>query len=110
MSQVLVLRGKSKVINNLDTYNYTVVEAGMHMVRASVSEIPPSGMSIVLQKNSVTQKTSEVPAATQQLVDTQIVMNCAVNDVISVVLSSSDIDDTGRNVLKGIINIHRGSV
>lgn len=109
MPQTLVIRGKSKVVNQLDTYNYTVTEAGMHLVKASVSEIPPSGLSIVLQKNSVTQKTSTAPTPLQDHVDTQIVMNCAVNDVISVILSSSSAIDQGGNAIKGIINIQRGS-
>lgn len=101
---------KSKVISNLDTYNHTIGTNNMYTIKMDVSELPPSGVSIVIQQNGSTKLTTVAPASTQQLVSAQITLSCAVNDVISVIVSSSQARESAPNVIKGILNIHVGSV
>lgn len=110
MAQTIVRIDQSLVTRSLDTYNYTVAQAGMLVVDVQMGEVPPSGLSIVIQKNSVTQVSSTAPAAAQSIVDLRTILNCAANDVISVILSSSSAIDQGLNSVKGLINIHQGSV
>lgn len=109
MAVTIVGIGQSKVINSLNTYNHTALNNGMYMVSISLTEQPPSGVSILLQQNGSTKASFSSPAAQQGVINLQVVMNCSVNDVIGTVISSSSAGDQGLNVIKGILNIHQGS-
>lgn len=100
---------QTKILNQLDTYNHTALLTSMYMVSISVSEQPPSGMSILIQQNSATKASFSSPTPTQGAISLQVVLNCAANDVISVVLSSSSANDKGLNSIRGLLNIHPGS-
>lgn len=111
MATIITGITKTKILTNLDTYNHTTLTAGMYTVRCTLSEQPPSGVILTIQQNSVTKATTTtIPGATQEIVDLQIVLNCAISDVIGVVVTSSNPTDTGKNVIKAILNIHQGSV
>lgn len=111
MAQTITGITKTKILTNLDTYNHTTLASGMYTVRCTLSEQPPSGVILTIQQNSVTKATTTtIPAAAQEIVDLQIVLNCAINDIISIIISSSNPTDTGKNVIKAILNIHQGSV
>lgn len=110
MAQTIVRIDQSLVTRRLDTYNYTVQIAGMLVVDVQMGESPPSGLVIDIQKNSVSQISSVTPAASQAILDLRTILNCAVNDVISVVLNSAQNSDKQLNCVKGLINIHQGSV
>jgi len=110
MAQIPSKLSNSKVISQLDTYNHTAALSSMYVVEVKMSEIPPSGLSIVIQQNGSTKLTSIAPAADQNHIDARIILNCAANDLISVILSSAVSSDTGPNAVKGILNIHPGSV
>lgn len=109
MAQVITGIGQAKVLNQLDTYNHTALAASMYMVSVSCDEIPPSGISIAIKQNGSTIVTSVAPTTAQKNVKIQVVLNCALNDVIGIVLSSAVASDTGLNVIKAILNIHQGS-
>ena len=110
MAQTITKIEQSNVINILDTYNYTVVVAGPFMVKVDISEVPTSGITIALKQNSSTLLTTAAPTAGQQIISAQVLMNCAVNDVIGVVIASSNPQDSVLNAVKGILNIHAGNV
>lgn len=95
----------SKVISSLDTYNYTVPAAGIYNISAQMNEIPTSSLSVVIKVNTVTKASSATPTANQSIVDLQLQYNCALNDIISFVVSSSAAVEAGSNQIKGIINI-----
>ncbi len=109
MAQTIPTIESTHVIAQLDTYNYTVTKAQMYTVELDMSEQPASGLTIVIQQNGSTKATSTAPTAAQSHVPLRIVMNCAINDVISVVLSSSNTNDQQLNCIKGILNIHEGA-
>lgn len=109
MAQTIQNIEQAKVLNRLDTYNYTTDAASMYMVAISLSELPPSGMSIVIQQNGSTKASVSSPAISQNHMDLQVVMNCASSDVISVILSSSNSNDQQLNSIRGTLNIHKGS-
>lgn len=109
MSQTITGISKTKVLNSLDTYNHTAQASTMYMVSISVSEQPPSGVIITIQQNGSQKAISSAPAAAQGVVQLQIVLNCAANDVISVILSSAVTSDSKINSIRGLLNIHQGS-
>jgi hypothetical protein len=98
-----------KVITNLDTYNYTVLSAAMHVASIQLTEIPASGISILIKQNGTTVATAPAPSSTQLAITLKVTMNCAINDVISFVLSSSTPSDQNLNAIKAILNVHVGS-
>lgn len=100
----------SKVLSNLDTYVYTVKEAGMHYVALAINELPPSGITISIQQNSNSPITTSAPAARQQVVQLATTFNCAVNDTITIVVASSTATDQGPQAFKGILTIKQGSL
>jgi hypothetical protein len=110
MAQIITGISQSKVLSSLDTYNHTAGAAQMYTVNVKMSELPPSGLSIVIQQNGSPMATSVAPAATQGELDLRIVLNCAISDVISVILSSSNVQEAGRNQIKGILNITPGII
>lgn len=108
MAQIIVKESQAWTVCQLDTYNHTATAASPYFVKVDASEIPPSGLSIAIKQNGSTKITSIAPSASQSPISVQIVLNCALNDLISVVLSSAVASDTQLNVVKATINIHKG--
>jgi hypothetical protein len=108
MATTITRIDQSKVISNLDTYNHTALANSVYNVSIQLTEQPPSGISILLQQNSSTKASFSSPAAQQGVINLQVAMNCAINDVISIVISSSSASDQNINAIKGILNIHQG--
>lgn len=100
----------SKPVNNLDTYNYTVINAGMHLVAVTINEQPPSGITISLKLNGSTVVSTSAPNVQQQVINLSTTMNCSPNDVIGIVLASSTPSDQGPQSFKGLIRINQGSL
>lgn len=100
----------TKVISNLDTYNHTAAAASMYTVSLAMSEQPPSGLVIQIKQNGSTIATAPAPTAAQQVCQISTVLNCAANDLISVVISSAVPTDQNINAIKGILNIRQGTV
>ncbi len=100
---------KSKVLNQLDTYNHTALSTSMYMVSVQLTEQPPSGITITIKQNGSTKATLSAPAATQETMNLQTVLNCTATDTITVILASSTASDQGGNSFKAILNIHEGS-
>lgn len=109
MSQLITRIDQTKVLSQLDTYNHTALQNSMYTVSIVMSEVPPSGLSLVIQQNSVTKASSTAPSSAQGVVSLQTVLNCAASDVISVIISSNSNNDKALNVIKGILSIHTGS-
>lgn len=109
MAQTITGISKTKNIIALDTYNHTTLTANMYTVSIDMAEQPPTGLSIVIQQNGVTKATSTAAGAAQTHVPLAVTINCAINDVLSVILSSSTPGDQGLNVIKGTLSIHVGS-
>jgi hypothetical protein len=112
MSQIISGIGQSKTITNLDTYNHTAGLASLYTVSVQLTEIPPSGVSIVIQQNSSTKATSVAAAAGQNHIELSVLLQCAVSDVISVILSSASAIDEAPNYqgIRGTLIITPGLV
>lgn len=109
MATLITGIAQAKVLSNLDTYNHTALQTSMYKVAVTASEIPPSGLLITIKQNGSTKATAALPAAAQNHVELQTVLNCTANDVISVVLSSASAGDTQLNVVKATMAITVGS-
>lgn len=101
--------GQSKVINALDTYNHTALNNSLYKVSLQLTDRPTGGLTIAIKQNSSTIITQSFPSTTQNQFNLQAILNCSVNDVIGVVITSTSTFDTRANVLQGILNIHMGS-
>ncbi len=103
-------RFSSTVVSNLDTYQLTVPDANIYKIACTATEIPPSGLQITVMQNSTQLLQTVVPASSQNHVEASVLANCAVNDVLQIILSSSSSADSLRNVIKAVIKFSPGQV
>lgn len=101
---------QTKILTNLDTYNHTAGLNSMYTVSLRLSEVPPSGITMTIQQNGSTKVSTSAPAAAQSHVELRTILNCAANDIISVILASSTTSDTGLNALSCLLDITPGTV
>lgn len=103
-----------KVVNGLNTYQYTVTTAAMHTCRIKVDKLPGSTMTITINQNgspiATTTLVAVLPYDGQSSAILQACANCAVNDTLSFVLNSSAVDDKQLNTVKATLNIHVGGL
>jgi hypothetical protein len=107
MSNILILN-QPYVNVGLDTMTYTIPAAGLYSLHFEVTEVPPSGLSVVVNQNGSPVYTSATPTPTQSAFQFKQGLVCALNDVITVVLSSSSAIDSALNNVKSIIAIEQG--
>ena len=110
MSNILQLNQDQPLVG-LGTMTYTIPTAGLYFVRVQLTEVPPTGLSVVINQNGTpifTAPTITPTQIAQQFKYSPIV--AAVNDVITVVLSSSAAIDNlpNSNNVKSIITIGQG--
>lgn len=90
MSNILIL-SQPRVDVGLTTSTYTVPTggAGMYNVQCQASEVPPSGLSLVVNKNASPVYTSPVVTPTQETFQFRFDLLLADADVVTVVASST---------------------
>lgn len=107
-----------KTMVGLNTYTYTIQTAGLHVCRMVVSKHQTSTLTAsITQAGSVTATlataTAHSVASTGTVGQSSIILeataNCAVNDVISFVLTSSGSTDKELNTVKADMIVTRGS-
>jgi hypothetical protein len=102
-----------KEVVGLNTYQYTVQTAAMHVAKIQVDRRTDSAFTISINQNgtpinsiTVSPVAAGNPQSSQSLSAT---MNCAANDVIAFVLSSSAPIDQQLQGVKSFLNVHIGS-
>lgn len=92
------------------TYTYTVPIAGMYFASMKCSENPTSSviLSIAQTGSASVSVSSPAPAANQSHIELQKVFNCAINDVLTMSISSSNPIDLQLNNVKTLIVLHAG--
>jgi hypothetical protein len=102
-----------KEVVGLNTYSYTVQNAAMHVASIQVDRRADSAFTIQIEQNgtpvnsiTVAPVPSGSPQSSQSLSAT---MNCAANDVIAFVLTSSAPIDQQLQGVKSLLNVHIGS-
>ena len=107
MSNTLILN-QSMVGVGLVTQTYTVPTTGAYNVRVDVTEIPPSGLSIVVNDNGSPIYTAATIGQTQSAIQFKYGFLATATHTITVVLSSSSANDNLLNSVKSIISIGQG--
>ena len=109
MSNALILN-QSQVLSGLGTMTYTVPTGagGAYNVAVQCTELPPSGISIVVNQNGTPEFTAPAVSATQGALQFKFSILLAAADVVTVVLSSSNANDNLMNTVKSEISIGQG--
>lgn len=107
-----------KTMVGLNTYQYTIQTAGLHVAHIVISHHAPSALTCsIVQAGSVNSTLATVtvqPVTTpnttgQSSTILTATANCAVNDTISFVVTSSAANDQQLNNVKLDMDIRRGS-
>ena len=101
--------GVSTTFCGLDTYTHTAATTGIYTVEVRVTEVPPSGLSVLIKQGSSTVATAVSPRTQQGNINVRAVINATQGDVLSVVVSSSSAIDQQLNNVKTEINLRQGS-
>lgn len=107
MSQILTLN-QSFILTGLDTLTYTVPTTGIYSVAVQSTEIPPSGISIVVNDNASPIYTAPTLSPTQSAIQFRQYFNFTAADAITIVLSSANANDLALNNVKTNIIIQQG--
>ena len=100
----------ANLTSGTDTLNYTVPTGGAGIYTASVqlTEIPPSGVSVIVKQGSTTRFTAPTISPTQIAQQFTFSYLYADADVIGVVISSSTAIDKVANSVKATVTIRQG--
>lgn len=104
----LVVKGGTQTYVGLNTYNHTAAATSLYTIEVRCTEVPTSTLSIVIKNNSSTLATSATPAAGQNNINLRAQVNCTLNDVIGVVVTSSSPIDQQLNNVQTTITIRQG--
>lgn len=110
MSLPLILN-QPQVSVGLVTFAYTVPSggAGLYNVHVECTEVPPSGISILVKKNGSTIYTAPVISPTQNALQFKTHMLLADSDAITVVMASAESIDNQLNTVKTSCTIAQGA-
>jgi hypothetical protein len=90
----------------LGTWFYNVPEAGIYIISVGTTVVPPSSLIITINQNGTPAATSPSPTIYQDYIFLESGgINCATNDVLTVVLTSSAAIDNQLQNVKSLINI-----
>jgi hypothetical protein len=92
----------------LTTETFTIPSTGLYNVAAQITEIPPSGLSVVVNQNGSPIYTAPVITPTQIAQQFKFGFAATAADVITVVLSSSNANDSLLNSVKMNVSIGQG--
>jgi len=107
MSNILLLNAP-RVDVGLVTETWTAPSAGLYNLAAQITEIPPSCLSIVVNQNGSPVYTAPTLTPTQSAIQFKVDLDCANADVITLVLSSSNTNDTMLESVKTNVSIGQG--
>ncbi len=96
-------------VAGLGTFTFNVLVAGPYYLRAQCTDVPPSGLSIVLNHNGSPVASSPSLNTDVQSIEVESHIYCNVSDVLTVVISSSSTNDQLLNTVKTIIRLDGGS-
>ena len=109
MAEVLLLN-QPFVTSGLDTLNYTIPSGagGLYNVRVQLTEVPPTGLSVLIKQNGSTIFTAPSISPTQIAQQFKFGFLAAAADAISVVISSASAIDSVANNVKSTVSIGQG--
>ena len=96
------------VFVGLGTLTYTVPSTAKYNVHVELSEVPPTGLSVVVNNNASPVFTAPVITPTQIAQQFRVGLQLTAADVVTVVLASSAAIDNQLNTVKSTITIGQG--
>jgi hypothetical protein len=96
-------------VAGLGTFTFNVLIAGPYYLRAQCTDVPPSGLSIVLNHNGSPIASSPSLNTDVQSIEIDAHAYCAISDTLTVVISSSATNDQLLNTVKTNIRLDGGS-
>lgn len=94
--------------NGIGTWTSTVSDQGIYSVSAFITEIPPSGIIVTINKNGSPLDVTSTPAPSQAVINANTLIGCVPGDIITIVLSSPTTADLVYKMVKSIFNVHLG--
>lgn len=107
MSNTLILN-QSQVNIGLVTMTYTVPTTDNYNVKFEVTEVPPSGLSVVINDNGSPIFTAPTIGQSQSAQQFKFSFQATSTHIITIVLSSVAASDQPINNVKSIISISQG--
>lgn len=107
MSNILI-KNTPRVDVGLTTSTFTIPTAGIYYVSFQCSEVPPSGLTVVVNNNGSPIFTAPVITPTQIALQFKINHLFAATDVVTIVTSSASAIDSQLNTVKTSVSIGQG--
>ncbi len=104
---VVLIQNQPQVNVGLVTYTYTIPSAGIYTVHFEATEIPPTGLSVVVKQGVTTRYTMPTPGQTQSQVKFDFSYLYAATNVVTIVMTGSG-NDVLYNSVKSICSIQLG--
>lgn len=106
---VTLIQNVPQVNVGLVTYTYTIPTAatGIYSVHFEATELPPTGLVVLVKQGSTTRFTMPTPGATQSQVKFDFAYKYTAADVVTVVMTGSG-NDNLYNSVKSICSIQLG--
>jgi hypothetical protein len=100
------------VMNGLNTDTFKVGVAGLHSIYVRSNVNQGSSVVITISQSGSTSSSFTTPAtsATTNHVELNGKFNCAVNDILTVAVTSSAAADQPPSLVKTTINLRQGAV
>lgn len=104
-----LIQNTTQVSVGLVTYTFTIptASAGEYTVRFQATEIPPSGLVVLVKNGASTILTAPTVGQTQSALQFKFTTLCAAADVITIVMSSAVAADALLNNVKSMASIGR---
>lgn len=107
MSNILIA-DTPQVFVGLGTLTYTVPTTGIYNVRCTATELPPSGLTIVVNDNAAPVFTAPAVSPTQIALQFKAGFVFTAGHTVTIVLSSANAIDSELNNVKTSITLGTG--
>lgn len=108
MSNILLLN-QPQVSIGLQTQTYTIPSTDLYSIAVQLSEVPPSGLSVVVNDNGSPIFTAPTITPTQIAQQFRVSKQLTAGHVITVVFSSAVAIDAALNSVKATTTIMQGT-
>jgi ribosomal protein S5 len=98
-----------QTVCGLGTYVYTTGTTATHVAKCMITEVPASGITLVIKQNSTTRLTVSSPASGQGVILGSVNLAITSGDTVSFVLTSSSATDNQLNTVKATLDVHIGA-
>jgi hypothetical protein len=90
-------------------FTFTAKDAGLHYISANITDVPPSGIIMLISHNSnVIAQTPLFPSNAQSIF-VEAFAECAIGDTLILIISPYTTNDSLPNTLKTLVRVERRS-